>query len=237
MSLAMPTPNDPIQQFLRPPAERTLWPGGLSGRKVKVDGSLLEAGSTVGHHQAPLSDFQGRSVTTPVLQSHLVPFATSLLALLNPLADFAIFLTLTSGRNRREQQGIAVQAAVAIAAIMVSTLWIGNPLLTSFGISIGAFSVAGGIILFGIGLTMLHSKSGESSKQQTHQKDIELALQKESPAIVPLGIPISAGPGVITALLVGSHANPYGVPGLLAYSVICLALAALMGLVFLAGRG
>lgn len=171
------------------------------------------------------------------MQSHLVPFATSLLALLNPLADFAIFLTLTSGRNRREQQGIAVQAAVAIAAIMVSTLWIGNPLLTSFGIRIGAFSVAGGIILFGIGLTMLHSKSGESSKQQTHQKNIELALQKESPAIVPLGIPISAGPGVITALLMGSHANPDGVPGLLAYSVICLALAALMGLVFLAGRG
>ena len=168
----------------------------------------------------------------PALQSHLVQFATSLLALLNPLADFAIFLSLTTGRSRREQQGIAIQAAIAIATIMVSTLWLGNPLLTSFGISIGAFSVAGGVILFGIGLSMLHSTSGESDKEQTHQRNIELAQQKQSPAIVPLGIPISAGPGVITALLVSSHANVHGVVGLFADSMVCLALAALMGLVF-----
>ena len=166
------------------------------------------------------------------LSSHLIQFATSLLALLNPLADFAIFLSLTSGRSRGEQRGIALQAAIAIAVIMVVTLWLGNPLLTGFGISIGAFSVAGGIILFGIGLGMLNSKSGVSSKADVHQKNIELGQQKQSPAIVPLSIPISAGPGVITALLVSSHANPDGVPGLLAYSAVCLALAALMGLVF-----
>jgi multiple antibiotic resistance protein len=166
------------------------------------------------------------------VQPHLVQFATSLLALLNPLADFAIFLSLTDGRSPLEQRRIAVEAAVAIAVIMVATLWLGNPLLTAFGISIGAFSVAGGIILFGIGLGMLNSKSGESSKADTHARSIELAQQKESPSIVPLSIPISAGPGVITALLVASHANSSGVQGLLAYSVICLLLALLMGLVF-----
>ena len=178
--------------------------------------------------QTPQTDL----LRTPALQTHLIQFATSLLALLNPLADFAIFLSLTNGHSRGKQRGIAIQAGVAIAVIMVVTLWLGNPLLTGFGISIGAFSVAGGIILFGIGLGMLNSKSGVSSKADTNQKNIELAQQKQSPAIVPLALPISSGPGVITMLLVSSHANPDGVSGLLAYSMVCLALSALMGLVF-----
>jgi small neutral amino acid transporter SnatA (MarC family) len=50
---------------------------------------------------------------------------------------------------------------------MIATLWLGNSILTAFGISIGAFSVAGGIILFGIGLSKLHSKSGESNTAET----------------------------------------------------------------------
>jgi multiple antibiotic resistance protein len=166
------------------------------------------------------------------VQSHLVQFITSLLALLNPLADFALFLSLTTGRTRREQRGIAVQAAIAIAVIMVTTLWLGNPILTGFGISINAFSVAGGVILFGIGLGMLNSKSGQSSKADIHQANIEAGQKKESPAVVPLGIPISAGPGVITALLVSSHSNTAGLSGLLLYSLACVALSVMMGLVF-----
>ena len=166
------------------------------------------------------------------MQSHLVQFVTSLVALLNPLADFALFLSLTTGRSRTEQRGIAVQAAIAIAVIMVTTIWLGNPILTGFGISIDAFSVAGGIILFGIGLGMLNSKSGESSKAETHQANIEAGQKKESPAIVPLGIPISAGPGVITALLVSSHSNTAGVPGLIGLSVACVGLSVMMGVVF-----
>jgi multiple antibiotic resistance protein len=166
------------------------------------------------------------------LQPHLAQFVTSLLALLNPLADFAIFLSLTSGRSRSEQRDIGVQAAIAIAVIMISTLWLGNPILTAFGISIGAFSVAGGIILFGIGLAMLHSKAGLSNKEDTNKVSIESAKKQASPAVVPLGIPISAGPGVITALLVASHANTDGVPGLLSYTVACLVLSGIMGVVF-----
>lgn len=179
-----------------------------------------------------MSDCKGSSCAAPALQPHLVQFVTSLVALLNPLADFALFLSLTSGRSRTEQRGIAVQAAIAIAVIMVTTIWLGNPILTGFGISIDAFSVAGGIILFGIGLGMLNSKSGESSKAETHQANIEAGQKKESPAIVPLSIPISAGPGVITALLVSSHSNPAGLPGLIALSVACVGLSVMMGFVF-----
>ncbi|MEB3319053.1 MAG: MarC family protein [Cyanobacteriota bacterium] len=167
-----------------------------------------------------------------LLQPHLIQFVTSLLALLNPLADFAFFLSLTAGRSRSEQRGIAIQAAIAIAVIMVTVIWLGNPILTGFGISIAAFSVAGGIILFGIGLGMLNSKSGVSSKAEMHQTNIEAGQKKPSPAIVPLGIPLSAGPGVITVLLVNAHTNTAGVPGLIAFSLACVALSVLMGVVF-----
>ncbi len=91
--------------------------------------------------------------------------------------------------------------------------------------------MAGGIILFGIGLGMLNSKSGESSKADIHKASIVEGQQLSSPAVVPLGIPISAGPGVITALLVSSHSNVGGVGGLIAFSLVCVALSGLMGLV------
>lgn len=181
----------------------------------------------------PLSPSRPLAVVhASVSSTTLIPFMTSLLALLNPLADFALFLSLTSGRSKAEQRQIAVQAAIAIAVIMIATLWLGDSLLTAFGISIGAFSVAGGIILFGIGLGMLNSKSGESSKAEMHKANIAEGQRMRSPAVVPLGIPISAGPGVITALLVSAHSNTAGVAGLIAFSLVCVALSALMGLVF-----
>jgi multiple antibiotic resistance protein len=169
----------------------------------------------------------------PIIPHHnLIQFVTSLIALLNPLADFAMFLGLTAGRTRAEQKRIAIEAAIAIAVIMITTLWLGSPLLSGFGISIGAFSIAGGIILFGIGLGMLYSKAGQSSKAETNQANIETGQRKNSPAVVPLAIPISAGPGVITALLVNSHANEAGIAGLLVLSIACLALSVMMALVF-----
>ena len=115
---------------------------------------------------------------------------------------------------------------------MLVSLWLGQSILNGIGISIGAFSIAGGIVLFGIGLGMLNSKSGQSSKQETNQGNLNEGRKKSSPAVVPLAIPISAGPGVITALLVTSHTNQAGVAGLIALSVASVAMAVMMALVF-----
>jgi len=116
--------------------------------------------------------------------------------------------------------------------IMLASLWLGKAILGGVGISIGAFSIAGGIVLFGIGLGMLNSKSGGSPKQESNQENISVGRQKTSPAVVPLAIPISAGPGVITALLVAAHANEAGLPGLVSLSIASVAMAGMMALVF-----
>ncbi|MCP9800281.1 MarC family protein [Synechococcus sp. RedBA-s] len=172
-------------------------------------------------------------MSAPVIPHHLmVHFVTSMVALLNPLADFALFLALTQGRSRAEQKSIGIQAAVAIGVIMLTSLWLGKAILGGIGISIGAFSIAGGVILFGIGLGMLNSKSGASPKEESNQNNIEVGREKASPAVVPLAIPISAGPGVITALLVAAHSNQAGVQGLVALSIASVAMATMMALVF-----
>ncbi|MCP9824068.1 MarC family protein [Synechococcus sp. EJ6-Ellesmere] len=169
----------------------------------------------------------------PIIPHHfMVQFVTSMVALLNPLGDFALFLALTQGRSRAEQKSIGNQAAVAIGVIMLTSLWLGRAILGGIGISIGAFSIAGGIVLFGIGLGMLNSKSGDSSKTESNQGNIDAGRMKTSPAVVPLAIPISAGPGVITALLVASHSNEAGIPGLLALSVASVVMAGMMAVVF-----
>lgn len=170
----------------------------------------------------------------PIVPHHIViQFVTSMVALLNPMADFALFLALTQGRSRAEQKSIGNQAAFAIGVIMLTSLWLGRPILAGIGISIGAFSIAGGIVLFGIGLGMLNGKAGASPKKDSNEGNIEAGRNKTSPAVVPLAIPISAGPGVITALLVAAHSNQAGVPGLVVLSIASIALAAMMGVVFL----
>jgi len=88
-------------------------------------------------------------MTSTVISDHsIIQFVTSMVALLNPLADFALFLGLTQGRSRAEQKSIGLQAAVAIGVIMLTCLWLGRAILSGIGISIGAFSIAGGVVLF-----------------------------------------------------------------------------------------
>lgn len=76
---------------------------------------------------------------------------------------------------------------------MLTSLWVGRAILSGIGISIGAFSIAGGIVLFGIGLGMLNSKSGDSTKQQSNQDNIEAGRMKDSPAVVPWPSPSQPG--------------------------------------------
>ena len=143
-----------------------------------------------------------------------------------------MFLGLTQDRSRAEQKSIGLQAAVAIGVVMLTSLWLGRAILSGIGISIGAFSIASGVVLFGIGLGMLNSKFGASAKQESNQSNIEAGRQKTSPAVVTLAISISAGPGVITALLVAAHANQAGVQGLLMLLIASVALARVRAIVF-----
>lgn len=126
----------------------------------------------------------------------IVTLTISVLAVLNPIGNGAIYIAMVSDRNLAEKRKVALVCSVAVAVILLITTWIGLLILKFFGIGLGAFQVAGGLIVCLIGLSMLKGKSHSSSNL-----DPKHTSHKPSVGVVPLAIPIFAGPGAMTALI------------------------------------
>ena len=133
-------------------------------------------------------------------------FLTTMFAITNPFGNLAIFIGLTSHRSKAAQHKVALTTAVATVIIFLLITWIGQALLSMLSISISAFEMAGGIIITLIGLSMLSSKKSEMSHTESENKQ---ASSKENIAVVPLAIPIIAGPGAMTAILVSINKYPH----------------------------
>ena len=133
----------------------------------------------------------------------VVNYFLSLLVVCSPLSALPALLNLSLGKSETEKKRIAVTACGAVAIILVVVTWLGLPLLNIFGIRIPAFQVAGGFVLALVALSMLRA---EPSRIQP--SDAEAALSKASIAVVPLAMPIMAGPGAITTVVVGASIWP-----------------------------
>ncbi len=132
----------------------------------------------------------------------------SLLIIVNPLDALAGFFTLAAERPVEERRVIARTAALAMTVILLIAVWIGELVLLLFGISLGAFQVGGGLVVLLMAIAMLYARS--SALTQTTAETDE-AVGRDSIAIVPLAIPIMAGPGAISvAVHHASHASGLG---------------------------
>jgi multiple antibiotic resistance protein len=160
--------------------------------------------------------------------SEFISLMIALLAILNPIGNVPIYIAMVSDRKRHEQAGIVLQASIAIAVIMILALWIGLAALNVFGVSIAAFRLAGGLIIVLIGLDMLRAKS--------HGKDYHLtpdqveAHRKESIGVVPIAMPIFAGPGTI-ATIIGHTTDYTSLSAKISITFGCVGLAVLIGIV------
>lgn len=125
-----------------------------------------------------------------------------LLAIINPIAIAPIFVALTRVQSQEERSRTALQGAVASMAIMLVSFFVGEQLLSLFGIDIPAFRVAGGLLILSFGLTMAR---GQDSKH--HPADRSGPDGEQSIAVVPLALPVTVGPGVISAIIVYASAN------------------------------
>lgn len=125
----------------------------------------------------------------------------SLLVVCSPLSALPVLLNLSMGQNDAEKKKIAVTASFAVAMILVFVTWLGLPLLNLFGIRIPAFQIAGGFVLALVALSMLN---GRPNRIQQSKEDAVEGFQKASIAVVPLAMPIMAGPGAITTVIVGA---------------------------------
>lgn len=124
----------------------------------------------------------------------------SFFAIMNPIANAPIFLGLVEGQSKEYQKKTARTATITAFFIVVSFVIAGKYIFELFGITIPAFKITGGILIFYIGFEMLLSK-----KSSIHNNNSE---EDDNLAISPLAIPILAGPGtIITAMNSVTNAN------------------------------
>jgi len=163
---------------------------------------------------------------------------SSLFAVIDPLGVIPFFSGLTAGRKLREKRKILIKALITAFFVLMMFTVVGHQLLGLFGITVDAFRIAGGVIFFGIGLDMLQSKPRRwhTGIGKAYAKDIESSQDEDDdddPSITPLAIPMIAGPGSITTVMVLTPQAPahLGIPLVIAavLAILLLTGAILMG--------
>ena len=124
---------------------------------------------------------------------------SSIFFLVDPFAAIPGFLAITESADPARRKRMAGKGALTCFVVLTGFALGGQLLFRMFGITLPAFEVAGGLILLLIGLDMLEAK--RSPTQEAHG-DTEEAAAKEDAGIVPLGIPMLAGPGAISSVMV-----------------------------------
>ena len=136
--------------------------------------------------------------SAPIVRFSLLALS-SIFFLVDPFAAIGSFLAITSTADPARRTRMARKAAVTCFIVLTTFALAGQLIFRMFGITLPAFEVAGGLILLLIGLDMLEAK--RSPTQEAHG-DTEEGASKEDAGIVPLGIPMLAGPGAISSVMV-----------------------------------
>lgn len=139
----------------------------------------------------------------PTPDSLLNAFVT-LLVTIDPPGLAPLFLALTDGMNRSQRMQASIRAAIIGFGILALFALAGTTILKLFGVTLEAFRVAGGLLLFWIAFEMVFER-----RQERHEKSTKRAITRDdihNVAVFPLAIPLIAGPGAISAtvLLSGS---------------------------------
>ncbi len=119
---------------------------------------------------------------------------TGFFAIMNPIANVPIFLSLVQGADKSTQERIARKSTLIAFVIVVAFVVLGKFIFELFGITIPAFKITGGILIFYVGFEMLQSKRSTVKHLQNPNID-------ENIAVSPLAIPILAGPGTIVTAM------------------------------------
>jgi len=120
-------------------------------------------------------------------------------ATIGPLDVAAIFAALTTSSDATHRRSMAIRGTLIGAAILLLFALVGEVLLTSFGISLAAFRTAGGILLLLIGIDMVFARSSGGTST-TDEEEREAAI-KEDISAFPIGMPLVAGPGAMSATI------------------------------------
>jgi len=133
-----------------------------------------------------------------VLQLSLISL-TSIFFLVDPFAVIPSFLVITADAEERRRRKMARRAAFTCFVVLSSFALAGSLIFKLFGITLPAFKIAGGIILILIGLDMLQARRSQTKETPGETQE---GSEKEDAGIIPLGVPMLAGPGSISTVMV-----------------------------------
>jgi multiple antibiotic resistance protein len=178
--------------------------------------------------------FQGARAGRGVALADLLLALVPLFVIVDPLASIGLYLGLTQRHAPAQRNAIAVKAALFAGCVLLAFAFLGRSLLAYLGIELYSLQVAGGILLTIIGLNML--KEGEepghgdvdSVPVLTGGEHPVARPATHDPSLVPLGLPMLAGPGAISLVIVQTTAFGFTVIGLAIALTMLAALAVLL---------
>lgn len=158
-------------------------------------------------------------------QFALVTF-TSILFLVDPIAVVPTFLAITQGETLERRQATARRACIAAGILLIVFAAAGNLIFRAFGITLPAFRIAGGAILWLVAMDMLR---GERRTQES-EAEIDEGIRKDDVALTPLAMPMLAGPGAISTVMVlsGQARTPARAAVIYASIVVTLVISWIM---------
>lgn len=153
----------------------------------------------------------------------IIHASVTFLVIVDPVGTAPLFVSLTEGRSDEERQRTARTGVLVAAAILFVFALAGKELLAALGVSLAAFRIAGGALLFLVAIDMVFARQS-GLRSTTSSEDAE-AQQRDDVSVFPLGIPLIAGPGAIASvmLLMGEAAG-----SLVAKAVVLAVLAVVL---------
>ncbi len=160
--------------------------------------------------------------------SDQIKYLIGIFAILNPLGTIPIYLSLMTDRRAEEMQRTALKTATAVAVILTLSIWLGESLLSFFGIGLPSFRIAGGLLLLLIAIAMFSAKTSAARHTDAEHEEAEA---KNDISVVPLAIPLLAGPGAISLTIVDAH-HAGNMPGKFFFTLGIIGIAMLVWLIF-----
>jgi multiple antibiotic resistance protein len=157
------------------------------------------------------------------LLGHSISVFLAFFAVMNPIANAAVFVGLTGSEDDRSRKQIARKSVIAAFIIILFFCVLGKTIFELFGITLPAFRITGGVLIFLVGYHMLQGRPSKLH-QPNQASQVDDSSEDSSIAISPLAIPVLAGPGTIATAVnysaTGSHVQ--SVITIAAFSALCL---------------
>jgi len=132
----------------------------------------------------------------------IIKTTIALIAIVDPIGCLPLFLSLTGQHKKINKKNVVKMTAITVFIILVTSLFLGDKILNVFGISMPSFQICGGILLLIMAISMMLGKHQIIESGQNGQSDKELI------AFVPLSIPLLAGPGAMSNMIIAAHQAP-----------------------------